>query len=117
MKDSVSDRKGILRRAQMTYERFLHLLDQYRKLSEADRKLYERYLQARDDFSLMASNDAALRRETKIKRYKQENELKLKLEVRRAAIFHPLDPLTRTSPWGRCHTHSKAMIRHCGSST
>ena len=81
MRDSVSDRKGVLRRAQMAFERFLHLLDQYAMLSKADQNLYERYTDGRDDFSLMASNDAAIRRDTKIRRYKQENELKLKLEV------------------------------------
>ena len=77
----MSDRKGVLRRAQMAYELFLHLLDQYTLLSKADQKLYEKYLDARDDFSLMATNDAAIRRDMKIQRYKQENELKLKLEV------------------------------------
>ena len=81
MKDNVSDRKGVLRRAQTAYERSLHLLDQYGMLAAPDQKLYERYREARDDFSLMAGNDPATRRDTKIKRYKQENDLKLKLEV------------------------------------
>ena len=117
MRDSVSDRKGVLRRAQMSYERFLHLLDQYSMLSKADQKLYEKYLEARDDFSLMASNDATLRRETKIKRYKQENDLKLKLEVRRAAVCHSHSPLIRNSILGGCHTRFKAMTKHYGSST
>ena len=81
MKDSVSDRKGALRRAQMAYERFLHLLDQYAMLSAADQKLHERYTDGRDEFSLLTGSDAAVRRDTKIRRYKQEKELKLKLEV------------------------------------
>lgn len=86
MRDSVSDRKGVLRRAQLAYERFLRLLDQYAMLSTSNQKLYERYMEARDEFSLMSGNDAAVRRDTKIKRYKQENELKLKLEVCSAAL-------------------------------
>ena len=50
-------------------------------LSKNDRKLYERYIDGRDEFSLMTSNDPSARRDAKIARYKQENELKLKLEV------------------------------------
>ena len=50
-------------------------------LSRNDRKLYERYIDGRDDFSLMTSDDPSARRDAKIARYKQENELKLKLEV------------------------------------
>ena len=44
--------------------------------------LYERYTEDKDGFSLMQSNDAATRRNTKIGRFKQEKELQLKLEVR-----------------------------------
>lgn len=50
-------------------------------LSKNDRKLYERYVEGRDDFSLTTSNDPSARRDAKIARYRQENELKLKLEV------------------------------------
>ncbi len=50
-------------------------------LSRNDRKLYERYLDGRDDFSVMTSNEPSARRDAKIARYRQENELKLKLEV------------------------------------
>ena len=50
-------------------------------LSKNDRKLYERYIDGRDDFSLVTSDDLSARRDAKIARYKQENELKLKLEV------------------------------------
>ena len=50
-------------------------------LSRNDRKLYERYIDGRDDFSLMTSDDPSARRDAKIARYKQEKELKLKLEV------------------------------------
>ena len=82
MKDSVSDRKGVLRRAQKAYERYLHLLDSYRILSKEDQKLNERFLDNRDEFALIPGNDAAARRDTKVARFKQEKELKMKLEVR-----------------------------------
>ena len=71
----------MLRRAQEAFERYLTLLDTYTMLSSSDRKLYERYLEGRDGFSLVSSSDPAARRDTKIARFKQENELKLKLEV------------------------------------
>ena len=54
-------------------------------LSVDDRKLHERYVENRDEFSLISSNDPGARRDTKIARFKQENELKLKLEVRTQA--------------------------------
>ena len=50
-------------------------------LNTRDRKLYERFLESRDDFSLISTTDPVARRNTKIARFKQENELKLKLEV------------------------------------
>ena len=81
LKDSLSDRKMVLRRAQEAFERYLSLLDTYAMLSMHDRKLYERYVESRDEFSLISSNDPGARRDTKIARFKQENELKLKLEV------------------------------------
>ena len=71
----------MLQLAQGTYERYALLLDTYRLLSKSDRKLLERYLEARDDFSLTSGADAAARRDTKIARLRQEKELKLKLEV------------------------------------
>lgn len=54
-------------------------------LSTSDRKLYERFLENRDDFSLISNTDPAARRDTKIARFKKENELKLKLEVSQAS--------------------------------
>ena len=50
-------------------------------LSTTDQKLYERYVENMKDFALVSSNDPGARRDTKIARFKQENELKLKLEV------------------------------------
>ena len=81
LNDSVSSRRAVLQRAQGAYERYLTFLDTYRMLSKSDRRLYERYIEDRDQFSLVSSNDPSARRDTKIARYKQEKELKLKLEV------------------------------------
>lgn len=49
-------------------------------LSIPDRKLYERYLDDRNKFSLQSNVDPTSRRETKIARFKQETLLKSKLE-------------------------------------
>lgn len=81
MRDSLLNRKTVLRIAQDAYGRYLSLLDTYRMLSSSDRKLYERYIDNRDQFSLASSNDPSARRDAKIARYKRENELKLKLKV------------------------------------
>ncbi|KAI4167758.1 MAG: hypothetical protein LQ343_006953 [Gyalolechia ehrenbergii] len=78
--DSVTNRKTVLQLAQAAYERYLKLLDNYDMLSKADSNLYQRYLSGRDDFSLLSTSDPTARRNTKITRYKQEQELKLKLE-------------------------------------
>ena len=50
-------------------------------LSKGDKKLQERYLDNRDEFTLMPTSDMTARRDTKIARLKQEKELELKLEV------------------------------------
>lgn len=77
----MSSRKGVLQRAREAYERFLALIDVYGMLSRGDKQLQERYLENRDDFSLMPMSDMTARRDTKIARLKQEKELELKLEV------------------------------------
>jgi len=69
-----------LRRAREAYERYLALVDSYGMLSKGDRKLQERYLDNRDDFSLMPLSNPTARRDVKIARLKQERELELKLE-------------------------------------
>lgn len=91
-KDSVSSRIGVLEHARKAYERYLGLLENYRMLSNIDRKLYERYLDNRDEFTLLSSSDMTARRNTKISRFKQEQELKLKLEVRRRGTSAATDP-------------------------
>ncbi|KAL8861764.1 MAG: hypothetical protein Q9178_001965 [Gyalolechia marmorata] len=77
--DSITNRKAVLQQAQTAYELYLKLLDTYDMLSKADSKLYQRYLSSSDDFSLLSTSDPTARRNTKIARYKQEQELKLKL--------------------------------------
>ena len=86
LKDSLSNRKDVLGRAQDAYERYLTLLDTYGMLSSNDRMLHERFIDDRDHFSLVSSNEPSARRDAKILRYKQENDLKLKLEVGKAFV-------------------------------
>ena len=81
LKDTKSDRKVLLRRAQEAYDRYLGRLDLYNILSKPDKKLYDQYLENRDAFALLPSKDATARRDTKISRFKQETELKRELEV------------------------------------
>ncbi|PYH96285.1 TOR signaling pathway regulator [Aspergillus ellipticus CBS 707.79] len=75
-----SDRESSLKRALGQYERFLGRLDDYDILNDKDKKLYERYAANPTTFSLTTTNDAATRRELKINRFKEEKELKQKLE-------------------------------------
>lgn len=76
-----SDRESTLMSALQNYERFLTRLYHYEILNDKDKKLYERYTANPRSFSLVLANDAAARRETKINRFREEKELKQKLEV------------------------------------
>ncbi|MCJ1462848.1 hypothetical protein MMC07_001451 [Pseudocyphellaria aurata] len=80
LKNNSSDRKSVIEQAQKSYERYLALLDSYVMLPASDRKLYERYLDNRELFSLMSSSDPAARRDVKIARFKQESQLKSHFE-------------------------------------
>lgn len=80
-RSSTADRESILRRALSEYEKYLTRLDEYELLSPADKKLFERYLENPSAFTLASTNDAANRREVKVARFRQEKELKQKLEV------------------------------------
>ena len=71
----------MLELARKAYERYLELLENYGMLSKADKALHERFLDSRSEFALLSSSDPSARRDTKISRFKQEQELKLKLEV------------------------------------
>ncbi|KAI9877075.1 MAG: Immunoglobulin (CD79A) binding protein 1 [Pleopsidium flavum] len=82
LRNNNSDRKPVLNQAQTFYENYLNLLDTYGVLSTSNRKLYESYLDNRKAFSTASTTDVAARRESKIKRFRQEKELKGKLEAR-----------------------------------
>ncbi|KAJ9222227.1 hypothetical protein DTO169C6_5356 [Paecilomyces variotii] len=75
-----SDREALLRRALQYYESFLARLEDYDLLSPSDKKLYERYAEDPKSFTLAPMNDAAARREVKVNRFREEKELKQKLE-------------------------------------
>ncbi|KAI9713596.1 MAG: hypothetical protein M1820_000978 [Bogoriella megaspora] len=79
-KSQRQDRKILLLGAQKSYEAFLKLLDQYDILSRDDTRLYEHYKENSKTFSTASTTDPTRRRETKISRFKQEKELKRKLE-------------------------------------
>lgn len=78
----VSAREANLLQARIHYERFLKLLDSYDLLEKANAKLLEEYNEDKNNFSTVSTRDAALRRDVKIARFRQEKELKQKLEVR-----------------------------------
>lgn len=75
------DRESVLRTALGHYEKFLTRLDEYELLSKGDRKLFEEYMTNSSAFTLAPINDAAARRETKVRRFREEKELKQRLEV------------------------------------
>ncbi|KAL8955549.1 MAG: hypothetical protein Q9183_006600, partial [Haloplaca sp. 2 TL-2023] len=68
-------RRPLLLASRTSYEKFLKLLDNYDMLSPSDSKLYSRYSTSPDDFSLLSTTDPTARRNTKIARYRQEQEL------------------------------------------
>lgn len=76
----ISERKANLLRAREYFERFIKLLDSYDVLSKSDAKLWEAYLEDKTNFSVASTRDAAARREAKIARFREEKELKRKLE-------------------------------------
>lgn len=76
-----SDREGVLRRAQGEYDKYLDTLDTYDLLSSGDKKLYARFASDPSSFHLASMTDAAARRHTKVARFREEKELKQKLEV------------------------------------
>ncbi|KAK5019108.1 Type 2A phosphatase-associated protein 42, partial [Cryomyces antarcticus] len=74
------DRKALLLRARAAYERLLKMLDQYDILSPSDTNLYEKYRDDPGSFSTASKTDPSARRETKISRFREEKDLKKKLE-------------------------------------
>ncbi|KAF2473916.1 type 2A phosphatase-associated protein 42 [Lindgomyces ingoldianus] len=76
----LSIRKENLLKARGFYERFLKLLDSYDMLGKSDSRLLEAFLENKDQFSTASMKDAAARRGTKVARFREEKELKRKLE-------------------------------------
>lgn len=76
-----SDREAVLKNTLDLYEKFLTRLDEYELLSKEEKKLLEQYMANPSSFTLAPMNDAAARRETKVRRFREEKELKQKLEV------------------------------------
>jgi immunoglobulin-binding protein 1 len=75
-------RKTNILLARKHYEDFLKQLDSYDILEASDAKLLEAYNEDKANFSTANTRDAAARRDAKIARFRQEKELKRKLEVR-----------------------------------
>lgn len=82
----ISSRKQNLLLSQIHYEKFLKLLDSYDLLTKADARLFEAYAEDKANFSTANTRDAAARREAKISRFREEKELKQKLEVRHVMV-------------------------------
>jgi hypothetical protein len=78
---AIAERKANLLRARDHYERFVKLLDSYDVLGKSDAKLWESYLENKQQFSTASTRDAAARRDAKIQRFREEKELKKKLEA------------------------------------
>ena len=66
--------------AQASYKQYLKLLDSYDILSAGDARLFEQYQESPNTFSTASTTDPAARRETKIRRFREEKELKQNLE-------------------------------------
>lgn len=77
----ISERKAQILQSRARYELFLKLLDSYDMLSKRDAKLFETYNEDKQNFSTVSATDAAARRDVKISRFREEKELKQKLEV------------------------------------
>lgn len=71
----------ILQRTRDAYERYLTLIDQYDLFAAGDKKLYQQYTRDPAAFSTISTTNSEARRATKIANFKQEKELKRKLEV------------------------------------
>ncbi|KAF2744198.1 TAP42-like protein [Sporormia fimetaria CBS 119925] len=76
-------RKEVLLKAQSFYERFLKLLDSYDMLAKSDAKLLEEYLDDRNNFTTVSNTDPNARRNAKILRYREEMEMKNKIDYLR----------------------------------
>ncbi|KAJ5747411.1 uncharacterized protein N7511_009107 [Penicillium nucicola] len=95
---ATSDREASLKRALEQYEKFLGRLDEYELLAGGDKKLFEQYMANPSSWTLAPANDAAARREIKVTRFREEKELKQKLEylARNEARLQSEDDDTRS---------------------
>lgn len=118
-RSSSSDREGLLRRATAEYEKYLTRIDEYDLLSPSDKKTFDRFLENPSAFSLASKNDAANRREVKVARFKQEKELKQKLEVEelypRACIAESGMLMSQSSTSHKTNRAFKMTMMPCGS--
>lgn len=82
VKEQGLDRKDTLLRAQTAYQVFLRLCDGYGILDKTDRNTFQILTQATTANDLNhLPKDPGARRQAKIARFRQEKELKAKLEV------------------------------------
>jgi immunoglobulin-binding protein 1 len=102
-------RLASIRRSAQLLESFLERLDHYTMLSQADKKLYERYQETKPKFSLLSTSNADERRRVKISRFQEEKQLKQKLEV------SPHCPETFTALLTSLPVSTNTLKRHnCG---
>ena len=80
MRRTAPNRLPNLRHSQASYDKFLKLLDSYELLDKTASALLERFREKPDGFSIVSSSDPAARRESKIKRFREEKELKQRLD-------------------------------------
>ncbi|KAH6660430.1 TAP42-like protein [Truncatella angustata] len=79
------ERKEALRVTRDAYERFLFLLDTYSILSSSDAKLFESYIEDPAAFSTIPTRDPGARRNAKMANFKEEQELKKRLQYMRSS--------------------------------
>ncbi|KAL1303557.1 hypothetical protein AAFC00_006927 [Neodothiora populina] len=79
-RQTAADRKTALSQAQSSYAQYLKSLDNYDLLSAGDARLFERYRESPNTFSTASTTDPAARRETKISRFREEKEMRQKLD-------------------------------------
>lgn len=90
MKEQGLHRKDAILRAQASYLAFLKLCDSYDLLNKTDREMFEILAQANTAIGLNhLPSDPGARRQAKIVRFRQEKDLKAKLEVRPSAPNFP----------------------------
>ena len=81
MKQNGDNRLRILESSRRSYRLYLTLCDAYELLSAPEKKLFEATVDPSPSPFFASTVDAAARREAKIAKYKQEKEMKTKIEV------------------------------------